>query len=464
MKERSTDDNIIKYFDKLCEKKSNDTDILKFEILTNDYLNIDKDPYVQLHKLIDYLRGIKPAKKQVILTKVEEIKQEVIKTEEESPIEQAVSTKEEEEETKIKESQPNRVLSESDRRAKRNLIKYNEALNKYSARIKEFENRELSLDDLDSDRSSYIIESKLKSRFNRINKEYIVYASKFPHLMQDDYLDESLEDVRVNISNIKSSMMAKKRVFVIKSKELTRYNDLNEKIQVYCKNLKEFPDYGDVSDLIEKSNDELGLGLNPEMCKNEAVSVFKQIGQMAKKKREQYDQDCFLTRFDESENLLNNLESNDPIGDNEQLKAVLVNNRKEADEKQAKLVDEFANKQINEGDCIDDGEEEEDEEEGEEEVISTITTVVDDNDQIVKKRRLSSSDIESDNEVTTTTTTTKLNLNEDIKLNLTKRLDRKISSSSSTASSSTRLSRSKKTINSTSIIDKEDENEIIILD
>jgi len=456
MKERSTDTSIIKYFDKLIQKISNETTIddKKLETLSNDYLNLEKDPYVQLVKLIDYLREIKPknSTKRAVLTKVEQTPpKEIPKIEEEPP--------------KLVKSSSKRVLSEADCRAKKNLMRYNEALKKISTRIKEFENRELSLDDLDSDRSSYMIESSLKSRFNRINKEYLKYANKFPHLIQDDHdtSNDSLEDVKVNISNLKSSMMAKRRVYMVKTKEFTRYNDLNEKIENYCKNLKEFPDYGDILELIEKSNEELGLGFSPEMCKNEAVSVFKQVGQLVKKKREKYDQECFLSRF-ESENLLNELETNDPIAEDEQLKSVLTNNRKEAEEKQIKLVAEFALKQQNDGDQIDDGDDDEEEEEkDDEESIEKDTSkssAFDEDLNIVKKMRRSISFADAEEESNKVETTTKINLNEDIKISLMSRLDRQISSSSSsTASSTTRVLRSKKTTLETSQID-----EIIVLD
>jgi hypothetical protein len=463
MKERSTDTSIITYFDKLIQKISNETTIddTKLETLSNDYLNLEKDPYVQLVKLIDYLREIKPknSTKRAVLSKVEQTPPNEIPKIEEEP-------------SKLVKSSSKRVLSEADCRAKKNLMRYNEALKKISARIKEFENRELSLDDLDSDRSSYIIESSLKSRFNRINKEYLKYANKFPHLIQDDHdtSNDSLEDVKVNISNLKSSMLAKRRVFMVKTKEFTRYNDLNEKIENYCKNLKEFPDYGDILELIEKSNEELGLGFSPDMCKNEAVSVFKQVGQLVKKKREKYDQECFLSRF-ESENLLNELETNDPIADDEQLKSVLINNRKEAEEKQIKLVAEFALKQQTDGDQIDDGDddddEEEEEEDGDDESIekeeeeedTSKTTAFDENQNKVKKMRRSISFADAEEESNKEETTTKINLNEDIKISLMSRLDRQISSSSSTASSTARVLRSKKSNIETSQID-----EIIVLD
>jgi hypothetical protein len=229
----------------------------------------------------------------------------------------------------------NKVLSDEEKRAKINLIKYNNAMSEYAERIREFEDKDLTLDELDSDRSSYIIEGKMKDRFNKLKIEYFKLATKYPHLIEETNSSQE------NINSIKQTLHKSKKIFQLNFKfTYTSYKDLNEIFEENFSKLKQFPEYSDIYELVEKSNEDLKLGLNENECRSIGTDVFKKIGNILKQKRETYDRECLLSRFNE---LLE-----DPLKDDDELNAVLLKHKTEADEKKKKIIDEFAMKQLNE--------------------------------------------------------------------------------------------------------------------
>jgi hypothetical protein len=236
------------------------------------------------------------------------------------------------------------------------LYKYNQAIVDYSRQIKEFEDKELSLDDLDSDRSAYIIESKLKKRFVNIKEKYYELAKKYPHLIQDDVDVET--GLSENISNLKQHKRLKRGYHELEKYSYTRFPDLNEKIVAFFRKNKEFPDFADIESLIVKYNSELGLGLRSEACGKMAIEVFKLVGKNFKKKREDYDRGCLLSHFESTSDVL----GEDPARNDENLKAIFIKNRQNADEKIDKILSDFVYKQENGQDYEDDDEDDEEEE------------------------------------------------------------------------------------------------------
>ena len=75
------------------------------------------------------------------------------------------------------------------------------------------------------------------------------------------------------------------------------------------------------------------------MCKEISADVFKQIGNELKRKREDYDRDCLLSRFENVSSVLDDTTAND-----EKLKAELVKNREEAEKKTKQIIDEYVAK------------------------------------------------------------------------------------------------------------------------
>ena len=63
------------------------------------------------------------------------------------------------------------------------------------------------------------------------------------------------------------------------------YSGLNEKLEEYFSKLKEFPEYSDILEIIEKSAKELKICLNEDECRLTATEVFKKAGSLLKQKR-----------------------------------------------------------------------------------------------------------------------------------------------------------------------------------
>ncbi len=324
-------------------------DINTFKKLSENCVRKGKLVQTSLLDLIEYLKSIKKEdevkskeKKHATLVPVVELDNEVQPNTSNNNCSPSTSATQPELINRV-----NKVLSDEEKRAKINLIKYNNAMSEYAERIREFEDKDLTLDELDSDRSSYIIEGKMKDRFNKLKIEYFKLATKYPHL-----IDET-NSIQENITSIKQTLQKSKKIFQLNFKyTYTSYKDLNEIFEEYFSKLKQFPEYPDIYELVEKSNEDLKLGLNEDACRSIATDVFKKIGNLLKQKRETYDRECLLSRFND---LLE-----DPLKGDDELNTVLLKHKTEADEKKKKIIDEFAMKQLNyKNEIVSDEEEEE---------------------------------------------------------------------------------------------------------
>ena len=334
MKVISSPPEYINFTKKLFKGRSKDKfNAEKFTELGDLFLQANDKYFVALYKIADYLNSIKEPKRAVLVNCTPLPTPTQLETAAAVVDEQPVATSSE------LVSKTPRVLTDEEKRAKKNLLKLNEAINECSKKIQALEEQELSLDDLNSDRSVYIIESHMKLRFNKLKGKYLKLARKYPTLIENTSDDEECEVIKANITNVRQHMRQKKRIYELKSFNFTRYKDLNEKVEEFCRKLKEFPDYADIEEIIQQSNDDLGLGLNVDMCKEISADVFKQIGNELKRKREDYDRDCLLSRFENVSSVLDDTTAND-----EKLKAELVKNREEAEKKTKQIIDEYVAK------------------------------------------------------------------------------------------------------------------------
>lgn len=349
----------VKHLQKIYKERcASKFDLNEFIRLSGDVFKNDQIDFVSLLKLINYLTSIKETGGQQNENDLSKRKKRAILVPVVEKVNPSCSNQVDENmenDKSVVRQVLNSVLSSEEERAKVNLLKYNNAILECSARIKEIENNELSLDDLNSNRSSYIVESKMKDRFNRLTLEYLKLANKYPHLVEKN--NSISEDVTTNIKSIKQSYQLRQRVYHLNNRlNFTEYESLNEKIGEFCEKLKYFPEYGDIEDLIEKSNNALNLGLNSQQCKLTSIEAFKKIGNMLKTKREAYDRECLFSRFDDNYELLDD----DPIKTNSEMKSALEKHRREAELKHKKIVDEYAMKQENNGNSMSSGDECED--------------------------------------------------------------------------------------------------------
>ena len=60
-------------------------------------------------------------------------------------------------------------------------------MKKLNEKIIEFENQDISYNDVDDQASNYLKESKLKERFVKAYNKLLNYCKKYPHLVSNDF-------------------------------------------------------------------------------------------------------------------------------------------------------------------------------------------------------------------------------------------------------------------------------------
>ncbi|KAM4021009.1 death domain-associated protein 6 isoform 2-T2 [Anomaloglossus baeobatrachus] len=157
--------------------------------------------------------------------------------------------------------------------SKRQIRYLENLLRIYSQEITKLQEKELSLDELEDEDSSYIQESRLKRKLLRI----------FEKLCE-------LKDC--------SSMTGR----VIEQRIMyrgTRYPEVNRRLEKFINSSKDlFPDYGDVIRVVERANEKHSLGLTRKQMQSMAQDAFRELGNKLQDRRHLdmiYNFGCHLT-------------------------------------------------------------------------------------------------------------------------------------------------------------------------
>ena len=193
----------------------------------------------------------------------------------------------------------------------------------YHRKIQQTMEMELTLDEMDSDTSTYLKEDLIKRKFVKVWHELCDIVGISPEIQENGHCH---------------------------SYESTPYPEINRRVERLLK-LDEFPDYWDVCQLVNRVNEKHSLGIKEREAESLSRKIFTEVGEQIKQKRRQTYSQLFgshLTDIIEEDPALK-----DPIL-LEQLKSSEESGRKRLEE----LYDEFASRQQKEGDHTDSSNEE----------------------------------------------------------------------------------------------------------
>lgn len=268
-------------------------------------------------------------------------------------------------------------LPESDKITLRNICKEYHILTVWQKRINEIEDQEVTLDDLDSEKSPYIRESFYKRKFFKLYASMCSHIAKKPHLKE--FFVNEIDTRERNIDSF-DALLKFRRVKKIKF-TVTRYDALNKQIETLLNRPKDpVPDYPDIFDLVSKVNTDSKLGLGEVKIEETAKAAFKACVDLFKKRRIRINTEVMLTRLKSAEASL----ENDPAKESKELEDKLLENKRESERKLDDIVSEFAERSAKDGADAEQGDDDEDEEDDDDEVDVTLgsTNCESDNEEL----------------------------------------------------------------------------------
>ncbi|XP_073417467.1 death domain-associated protein 6 isoform X2 [Dendrobates tinctorius] len=157
--------------------------------------------------------------------------------------------------------------------SKRQIRYLENLLRIYSLEIKKLQEKELSLDELEDEDSSYIQESRLKRKLLRI-------FEKLCELKDCSSLTGRVIEQRILYRG-------------------TRYPEVNRRLEKFINSTRDlFPDYGDVIRVVERANEKHSLGLSRKQMQSMAQDAFRELGNKLQDRRHLdmiYNFGCHLT-------------------------------------------------------------------------------------------------------------------------------------------------------------------------
>ncbi|XP_056395473.1 death domain-associated protein 6 [Hyla sarda] len=157
--------------------------------------------------------------------------------------------------------------------SKRQIRYLENLLRIYSVEIKKLQTKELTLDELEDEDSSYIQESRLKRKLLRI-------FEKLCELKDCNSLTGRVIEQRILYRG-------------------TRYPEINRRLEKFINGSRDlFPDYGDVLQVVERANDKHRLGLSRKQMQSMAQDAFRELGNKLQDRRHLdmiYNFGCHLT-------------------------------------------------------------------------------------------------------------------------------------------------------------------------
>ena len=223
---------------------------------------------------------------------------------------------------------PNQAGTEREKRrmrrrelTKKRLKQLELKLAEYDRQIKKVTETELSLEEMNSSTSAYLMEDAIKRKFMRT----------WYRLCELLHMDPEIK---------------------ISSTSATDYNgtchpQINRRVNRLI-SINEFPDHFDVCQLIDRVNEKYSLGLSKEDRIILSRKIFKEVGEILQQRRKSEFRQSFGCHLTDSL-----LENEDPAISDTALHEQLARNAKEGEERLAQLCEEFAVRQETEGDATD---------------------------------------------------------------------------------------------------------------
>merc|ERR1712107_181188 len=216
--------------------------------------------------------------------------------------------------------------------SEKHIEKLEAALKKCSAKIKEYEEKEVDWDNETEEESNYSMTCKLKRRCMQIYSK-IAEAKAF-----SDSLDRR-RDKRLKCAE-------------------SRYPEINKKIEKFVNRTKHFPDFQDIMKLVRAANKELHLTEGEMHAESE--SIFQSVGKTLKKRREIDDHEVMTSYLKEDQNV-------DPAHGDTELEKRLQEQAELGKKKMSEYMDNFYRENVIQRKDKEEEEDREDEEEREDE-------------------------------------------------------------------------------------------------
>lgn len=197
-------------------------------------------------------------------------------------------------------------------------------LEKIRDKIEEVRDKELSLEDMEAEDSTYVLEDKLQKKFVKVwNK---------------------LCEVKGRTT---SSGRPVERRFQY---EGVRYPEINRKIERFVNRRKLFPDFHDIKGIVQKVNRRSKLGLSAELVNNISQEAFLDVGESLQKRRHEDFIDTFY-----SKQTANFRSDQDPALFDAELRQKLDKNRQLGKSRLEEVISKYSHLQAQGGDEDEEG-------------------------------------------------------------------------------------------------------------
>lgn len=211
--------------------------------------------YVYINELCTVLKNHSEKKKVPLRTQTAPPKRD--KTEAGFPKEWVETENSREE---VETENTNEEVPEKKAGSKHQIRRLESLLRLYAQEIQKLQEKELSLDDLDDEDSTYIQESRLKQKMIRIYE-------KLCELKDCSSLTGRVIEQRIEYKG-------------------TRYKEVNRRLEKFINNTRDvFPDYGDVLKVVQKANERHNLTLTRKQVQGIAQDAFRDLGNKLKDRR-----------------------------------------------------------------------------------------------------------------------------------------------------------------------------------
>jgi len=203
-------------------------------------------------------------------------------------------------------------ISDKDKRVKKkHKKKLERALALCEKKIRQLEETEVDFDD-DND-SVYILEAKYKKRYMEIYRKLAACNKLSSNLERRSDKQFKFED--------------------------SKYVNINLKLSKFVNRTKQFPDFVDIRQLVEETNQAQSLNLSEIQIHNEAEHIFQAVGKKLKNRRAHDDCDSLYSHFKE-------LRPVDPADNDTSLEEKLQNQQLAGKKRIEKVFQDYVEKQI----------------------------------------------------------------------------------------------------------------------
>ncbi|GFS07211.1 death domain-associated protein 6 [Elysia marginata] len=250
-------------------------------------------------------------------------------------------------------------LSPEEIKRRKHIRKLEKLLESLRDEIEKCQARELSIEDMGAEDSSYIYEDKLKKKFVDAWKKLCEITKR------------TVETGRPTERTIRFNS--------------TRYKEINRRLEKFLNKSKSFPDIHDVKNVIKMTNTKYKLGLSSPMMQNIAREAFVDIGEMLQSRRHEDFIATFGTR--QTDALRMGYGGMDPYWTDPELRRKLDRNRETAKYNLEKVIAKYTQLQETKGNQDSDDDDDDDEEDENETYAKT--SVHRDNRGIADRRDLS---------------------------------------------------------------------------